>query len=107
MDTVIIGASEVAHLSNGDSANGRIDGQLMLNRDMHVTEDLAIHIRDGKIIKFSSNDEMKDEWGIPSKSNDFQFIDAEGCAIIPGFVDAHTHLLWDGDRSNELSLIHI
>ena len=105
MDTVIVGASEVAHLSNGDSENGRIDGQLMLNRDMHVTEDLAIHIRDGKIVKFSSNDEMKNEWGKPSKkSNEIKIIDADGCAIIPGFVDAHTHLLWDGDRSNEMAM---
>ena len=104
MDTVIVGASEVAHLSNGDGPNNRIDGQLMLDREAHVTADLAIHIKDGKIIKFSSNDEMKQEWGIPSNSNEVNIIDASGCAIVPGFVDAHTHLLWDGDRSNEMAM---
>ena len=28
-------------------------------------------------------------------------IDAAGAAVTPGFVDAHTHLVWLGDRSDE------
>jgi imidazolonepropionase len=28
-------------------------------------------------------------------------IDARGMAVIPGFVDAHTHIVWLGDRSEE------
>jgi imidazolonepropionase len=28
-------------------------------------------------------------------------VDARGAAVIPGFVDAHTHLAWLGDRSEE------
>ncbi len=28
-------------------------------------------------------------------------IDARGAAVIPGFVDAHTHIAWLGDRSEE------
>jgi imidazolonepropionase len=28
-------------------------------------------------------------------------IDARGMAVIPGFVDAHTHIVWLGDRSGE------
>lgn len=31
-----------------------------------------------------------------------QVIDAEGCTIIPGFVDPHTHLIFAGDRRDEL-----
>ena len=28
-------------------------------------------------------------------------IDARGMAVVPGFVDAHTHIVWLGDRSSE------
>ena len=31
-------------------------------------------------------------------------IDARGAAVIPGFVDAHTHLVWLGERSEEYAL---
>ena len=31
-------------------------------------------------------------------------IDAGGLAVIPGFVDAHTHMIWMGDRSAEYAL---
>ena len=29
-------------------------------------------------------------------------IDARGCTVVPGFVDAHTHLVYAGDRRDEL-----
>lgn len=35
------------------------------------------------------------------KSRNATEIDAHGAAVIPGFVDAHTHLVWLGDRSND------
>lgn len=31
-----------------------------------------------------------------------QMIDARGCTVIPGFVDPHTHLVFGGDRREEL-----
>jgi imidazolonepropionase-like amidohydrolase len=31
-----------------------------------------------------------------------QVIDAEGCTVVPGFVDPHTHLVFAGDRRDEL-----
>lgn len=29
-------------------------------------------------------------------------VDARGCAVVPGFVDAHTHVVYAGDRLDEL-----
>ena len=29
-------------------------------------------------------------------------VDARGCAVVPGFVDAHTHVVYAGDRRQEL-----
>jgi imidazolonepropionase len=37
----------------------------------------------------------------PALSADVVDIDAGGAAVIPGFVDAHTHLAWLGDRGDE------
>ncbi len=37
----------------------------------------------------------------PQLSADVVDIDAHGAAVIPGFVDAHTHITWLGDRSEE------
>ena len=31
-------------------------------------------------------------------------ISARGAAVLPGFIDAHTHLLWAGDRDAEFAL---
>ena len=31
-------------------------------------------------------------------------IDAEGAAVVPGFVDSHTHAVWLGDRADEYEL---
>ena len=31
-----------------------------------------------------------------------QVVDAQGCTIVPGFVDPHTHLVFGGDRRDEL-----
>jgi imidazolonepropionase len=31
-------------------------------------------------------------------------LDASGCVLMPGFVDAHTHLVWAGDRAAEFEM---
>ena len=38
------------------------------------------------------------------ESSDANFIDVGGRAIVPGFIDAHNHLIWSGDRFNEHNL---
>jgi imidazolonepropionase len=39
----------------------------------------------------------------PPLSADIVDIDARGAAVIPGFVDAHTHIAWLGDRGAEFA----
>ncbi len=31
-------------------------------------------------------------------------LDASGCAVLPGFVDPHTHIVWAGDRAAEFEM---
>ena len=38
------------------------------------------------------------------ESSDAKLVDVGGRAIVPGFIDAHNHLIWAGDRFNEHNL---
>ena len=33
-----------------------------------------------------------------------EIIDAQGCSVVPGLVDAHTHPVWVGDRVHEFAM---
>ena len=70
---------------------------------------LGILIEDGFISKIVDSDSLISEfapsWDKRTAYHDGALIiDAGGNAIIPGFVDSHTHLIWNGDRSNEMAL---
>jgi imidazolonepropionase len=43
------------------------------------------------------------EADLPSEHAGLARVDCEGRAVIPGFVDAHTHLVFAGDRSDEFA----
>ena len=49
-------------------------------------------IRDGKIERVGASDEIEKNVG------DEEIIDADGRVVMPGFVDAHTHLVFAGNR---------
>lgn len=42
-----------------------------------------------------------EEIGLPEPYRGLPRLDAGGAAVLPGFVDAHTHLVFAGDRSDE------
>jgi imidazolonepropionase len=42
------------------------------------------------------------ESGLPPAAQDAVVIDAEGAAVLPGLVDAHTHLCFAGNRDDEI-----
>jgi imidazolonepropionase len=52
-------------------------------------------IHDGKIEKVGPSDEIEKDLG------DAEFVDANGRVVIPGFVDAHTHLVFAGNRIDD------
>jgi imidazolonepropionase len=49
-------------------------------------------VRDGKIEKVGPSDEIGENIG------DAEIVDARGRVVMPGFVDAHTHLVFAGNR---------
>lgn len=69
-------------------------GHLTTNRGPAI-EDAAVAVEDGVVV-FAGP-----EGDAPSQTG--QRIDCAGRAVMPGFVDAHTHLVFAGDRSDEFA----
>ena len=39
----------------------------------------------------------------PADAASYEELDAQGCCVLPGFVDSHTHFIFGGERSEEFS----
>src|SRR5690349_22230995 len=59
-----------------------------------IIRDGGMLIRDGKIERVGPSDEIEKNVG----DADADFVDADGRVVMPGFVDAHTHLVFAGNR---------
>lgn len=72
--------------------------------DLKIITDGAVMMREGKIEKVGPTAEILSQ--IENSSEDmekFDIIDAEGHAVLPGFIDSHTHLVFGGYRPQEFS----
>jgi imidazolonepropionase len=56
---------------------------------------------DGLIADIGTDEEMADKYGSAKADTE---IDARNKSVIPGFVDAHTHPVWAGDRVHEFAM---
>jgi imidazolonepropionase len=68
-------------------------------RDAGRIVDGAVAAADGRIIFVGGTGEC--DRGVELTS-DAVVIDASGQSVVPGFVDAHTHVVYEGDRRDEL-----
>ncbi|MEP7212355.1 MAG: imidazolonepropionase [Acidobacteriota bacterium] len=92
-DLVIANAGQmVTCRSNGKAARGAA------MRDVGIIEDGAVAVHGDKIV------EVGRTAAIISKYQDADVIDAAGKVVCPGFVDAHTHIVFAGDRLGEFEL---
>jgi len=108
MRSLLYNCGEVAHLSTGDD-EFPLSGNKLLDRGSLVhPAGMGIMIDDSSIVKIAPMQELVEEFApwYPAKNmnGDVEVIDVEGGAVVPGFVDSHTHLVWSGDRSNELGM---
>lgn len=71
-------------------------GRLITNAGDPIT-DAAVMMVDGEISYAGTASDAPDQGGGDR-------IDCEGRAVIPGFVDAHTHVVFAGDRADEFGL---
>jgi imidazolonepropionase len=63
--------------------------------ELAIFRDGGMLIRDGRIDVVGSSSEIE------SKAGEAEVIDARGKVVLPGFVDAHTHLVFAGDRLDD------
>ena len=69
--------------------------------ELAIINDGALAVKDDRIVFLGTTEELisKFEFGkIPTKIN------ATNRLVTPGFVDPHTHIIFDGTRENELSM---
>lgn len=64
--------------------------------DLSIIEDGALFVKDGRIERVGSRKEIES-----LITNECEVVDAGGRAVLPGFVDAHTHPVFAGTRANE------
>jgi imidazolonepropionase len=62
-----------------------------------LLEDGAVLVHDGTIQEVGSTTDLLVAY--PHEPR----LDALGCAVLPGFVDPHTHVIWAGERSAEFA----
>jgi len=67
--------------------------------DLRIIEDGAVVIENGIISDLGKTNDILKKY----KKDDFKTINARNRAVLPGFVDPHTHFLFSGDRSEEFT----
>ena len=116
MGLLLLDAGWLAHISP-DAGTTPLTGDAMGDRDSLLHEPgYGLLIEDAVIRSVAPSEELLDEHapsaklaagGAPTslgQHSGHEVFDLAGRAVVPGLVDAHTHLLWAGDRSHEASL---
>src|SRR6266704_6382286 len=86
----VLHASQVVTLSG--PKRPRIGAEMS---ELAIISDGGMLIRDGKIERVGPSDEIEKNVG------DEEIVDAGGRVVMPGFVDAHTHLVFSGNRLDD------
>src|SRR5947207_10673106 len=74
----------------------RVGGQM---GELGIIPDGAMLIQDGRIVSIGPSEEIE-----KALSGDANVIDARGRVVLPGFVDAHAHPVFAGDRVDEFEM---
>jgi imidazolonepropionase len=72
--------------------------------DLHIISDGAVVIKEGTIAAVGKTKDIVQKYEKPGVDlSNFDMIDARDKAVLPGFVDSHTHFVFGGYRADEFS----
>jgi imidazolonepropionase len=91
-DLAVTGISELATPQGNSALTGSALGRL------RVIRDAAVACREGRIVFVGTERDLRDAVALPPGT---RIVDAAGGTVLPGFVDAHTHLPFAGWRDGE------
>ena len=92
-DLIIHSATQLLTVAGDAPKRGATQGEL------GIIENGAIAISGDEIVAVGTTREIRERAAAGTR-----MIDARGCVVLPGFVDAHTHVVFAGDRANEFEL---
>jgi imidazolonepropionase len=90
----VLGASQLVTLAG--PARPRLGAEM---RELAIISDGAMLVRSGRIAAAGPRSEVE-----AVANRDAEVVDAGGRVVTPGFVDAHTHLIFAGNRANEFEM---
>jgi len=98
-ELLVVGASQLVTLAG--SARPRVGAEM---GELGIIADGAMLVRFdangmGRIAAVGLRSEVE-----PLAGSDAEIVDAGGRVVTPGFVDAHTHLVFGGNRANEFEM---
>ncbi len=94
-ELLITGLSEVASARGSEPLAGDRQGDIFRQAGVEVL------CRDGRIAFVGDREERRRRFGSAGSA---ARLDSRGGTLVPGFVDAHSHLPWAGSRENEFAM---
>ena len=94
MSVAVLHAAQLVTLAGPKRA--RVGGEM---RELGLVKDGGMLLQDGRIVRTGPSDQIEKE--LPA---DASIIDAGGRIVLPGFVDAHAHPVFSGDRVDEFEM---
>lgn len=94
IDLLIYDAGQVCVVPSQEGAPQRGEALGTLG----LIEGGAVAIDGGRILAVGPSEHLRAEYTARHEIN------ADGCAVVPGLVDPHTHLVWAGDRAAEFEM---
>ncbi len=95
VDLRVTGAAQVLTLAPEHPGRPKVGADM---GNLGLRRDGGLVVRDGRILAVGSSEELRSEYRLAGGGLE---IEADGCVLMPAFVDPHTHVLFHGTREWE------